>query len=376
MKRVLIVQPFGIGDAIFLTPLIRSLKKDGCVEKVDLLLGSRTREVFEENPYVNEIFSLDRDELRRQGFWRSFFEILKLIALLRKGKYDLLVDCSLSRNYSFFAKFFVWIPKRIGFDYKKRGLFLTEKIALPFGYKDKHVIQYYMELGNLVGLHVSDGKPDFFTSDQEKKRAAEFLEHQGLSTKSSFIVVAPGGGESWGKDAHFKRWKPSFFADLIDKISKELEFDAVVVLGSSAEFDLGEEVISTLTVKRPSFNLCGKISLRESAALLKKALFLLANDSGMVHVARALEVPLVGLYGPVDEKVYGPYPLGPQYLALGREGLECRPCYQSFRYNAACEHRECLTRWYPDQVLDKILKSGFLSQLGQMKLTARVGRTF
>ncbi len=363
MKRVLVAQPFGIGDALFVTPLLRALKEEAGVEQLDLVLGSRTGEIFGTNPFIDKIFTVDMDHLREQGRVKSFFEIARLLFELRSRKYDLFVDCSLSRRYAFFAAFFLGIACRIGFNYKKRGTFLTRSLPLPEGYRDKHVIEYYSEMGKLAGVEVRINKPDFFLNPDDEIKAGTLMDGAVFSKSFSYLALAPGGGESWGKDAHFKRWSPDFFAQLLEKLSNEMEFDGVVVLGSRNEFKLGEQVLAS--IKKPGLNLCGLALVRESAAILKNALLLLANDSGLVHIARALEVPTVALYGPVDEKIYGPYPPGPGYLALGREGLECRPCYRNFRYNADCSHRECLTRFYPDEVFEKIISNGFLKRWKQ-----------
>lgn len=361
MKRVLVAQPFGIGDALFVTPLLRALKEEARVETVDMILGSRTREIFETNPFVDRVFTVDMDRLRERGKIKSFFEIAGLLWELRKRKYDAFIDCSLSRRYALFAAIFLGIPSRVGFDYKRRGSFLTRSLALTEGYKDKHVIEYYSEMGGLADIRVKTEKPDLFLTEEDEKAAAQLLAGGNLFEGFSYIVAAPGGGESWGRDAYFKRWSPEFFAELIGKLSHETDMDGVIVLGSRSEFNLGEQMLARL--KKPAFNLCGLVPVRQSAAILKKARFLLANDSGMVHMARALEVPTVAFYGPVDEKIYGPHPPGPNYLALGRTDLECRPCYRNFRYNSACAGRECLTAFYPDEVFKKIISSGFLKQV-------------
>lgn len=364
-KRVLIVQPFGLGDALFVTPIIRSLKEEGKVERVDLILGSRTRELFERNPFVDQIFVMDMDKARAQGRWKTFLEAVDLFSSLNRKRYDLLIDYSLSRRYAFLAKFFLRIPERIGFDYKKRGIFLSRVVSLPEGYKTKHVMEYYADLGRLAGVPVSVEKPDFFMAEDDEKAVQDFLQSIGVPKGFTYIATVPGGGESWGKDAHFRRWSPAYFAETVNRLSSTIHFDGVLILGSSGEFELGERL--RMDLEAPAFNLCGKISIRQAAAVLKHALFLFTNDSGMVHIARAFEVPLIALYGPVNGKIYGPYPYGPQYVALGREDLECRPCYQRFRYNADCSHRECLTRFYPDEVLAKIFANGFLEQLAISK---------
>jgi lipopolysaccharide heptosyltransferase II len=369
VRKVLIAQPFGIGDALFMTPLLRVLKEEGGAERIDLLLGSRTREAFETNPHVDDIFVIDRDRLRSAGAWAALREIAGRVREIAARRYDLFIDCSLSREYAFFAKFFARIPDRIGFDHKRRGLFLTRSVRLPAGYTGKHVLRYFTDLAALAGVRIRDEKPEFFLTREDEEKARHRLEAARIACGTRFLALAPGGGESWGKDAHFKRWPPAHFAAAADGLAGDLRFSHVVILGSARERSLGDEVLSSL--KTPAVNLSGELSLRECAAVLARSLFLLCNDGGLVHIARALEVPLVALYGPVDEKIYGPHPPSSRYLAVGREGLDCRPCYQNFRYNAACPHRECLTRFEPLEILQKIRESGFLDLFASAPRAAR-----
>lgn len=363
--KVLVAEPFGIGDALFVTPVLRALKTNGQVGGIDLLLGSRTQAIFERNPFVDRIFTLDMDRLRRQGRWKTFAEIVDLLLLLKGRKYDLLLDCSLARRFGFFGRFTLGIPEIIGFDYKNRGTFLTRKVALPEGYRSKHASEYHADLARLAGVTVETLKPDFYYDEMDEIQAGECLAAAGMPAGCSYLAVAPGGGESWGRDADFKRWLPENFAEAVNALSREMQFDAVVILGTAGEQALAERLKEKLA--KPAYDLSGRISIRAAGAVLKNSVFFFGNDSGLVHMARALEVPLVALYGPVDEKIYGPYPAGPQYLPLGRSDLACRPCYRNFRYNSACAHRECLTCFYPGEVVTRILQSGFLESVGERR---------
>jgi len=358
MRKVLAVQPFGIGDSLFLTPLLRGLKQQAKVERLDLLLGSRTREVYQNNPFVDDIYVFDRDRFKAQSALQKIREISDLILKLRKTDYDVLVDCSLSRQYALFGWLGAGIGERVGFNHKKRGIFLTRKVDLTAGFSRRHVLEYYADLAHLMGFSITERKPDYFLTGEDQLQAEAALDREGLLPRAWYAVVTPGGGESWGKDAGFKRWATTYFAEALNKMQEQVPFEAVVFLGSGQEAELAESVERDF--KGKAVNLCGKISLGASAAVLKRAAFLLANDSGMVHMARALEVPIVALYGPVDAGCYGPFPKGPQYVAIGREDLECRPCYKGFRYNSACVMRECLTELYPQDVLRRIRDAGFV----------------
>ncbi len=149
IKRILIVHPFGIGDALFITPVIHALHQNGA-EKIDLLLGSRTKELFESNPRVNEIFVLDRNYLKSVPLAEKFIELISLLSRLKQNHYDTFLDFSLSRQYAFFAAFFLWIPNRVGFNYKNRGIFLTQKLTIERGFSAKHVVEYYQDLLALI----------------------------------------------------------------------------------------------------------------------------------------------------------------------------------------------------------------------------------
>jgi len=370
VKRVLLIHPFGIGDVLFMTPVIDSLKKSG-VEKIDLLLGSRTKMLFEHNPSVDEIFVLDRDKIRRQSAIQNFIEIAKLLFRLRKNRYDHLFDFSLSRQYAFFAYLFLSIPKRIGFHYKNRGIFLTHKMVLEKSFSTKHVIEYYLELLKFVSIKPSTRSLQLFLTEKDENEASEILKKENISNQDLILAAVPGGGESWGRDARLKRWPVQHFEKLFESILSSRSFGSarlkVLILGGKNEHELAES-LKSLNPDR-YVNLAGKLSLCGSAAILKKAGLLVANDGGLVHVAAALGTPIIALFGPVDPKVYGPYPLHPARAAVTNDGPECRPCYQNMRYNSACEHIECLTGLLPDGVFNRLSESGFFKRIKKASIS-------
>ncbi|MBI3313792.1 MAG: glycosyltransferase family 9 protein, partial [Candidatus Omnitrophica bacterium] len=203
IRRVLVVQPYGIGDLLFVTPVLRALRLHPTVEKVDLLLGSRTEAVVEKNPHVDEIFSVDKDLFRRQGNLHTFQDILALGKKLRKNRYDLLIDYSLRAEYAFFGQFFLGIGRRVGFNYKRRGFFHNRRLSIPQGFCGRHVADYFCDLAEKSGIKVEDRFLEFYLTQADRLAAKQFLQEKFQNKK--YIAVSVGGGESWGKDAHFKR---------------------------------------------------------------------------------------------------------------------------------------------------------------------------
>ncbi len=362
-KRILIVQPFGIGDVLFITPLIRALSKAGA-ERIDLLLGSRTREVFEHNPFIFKIYERDKTEVR--GFkarFKRWVQRRRLYFVLNRNRYDVFIDLSFSRGYGWLGKFVFWIPVRIGFDFKNRGNFLTHKIQLPAGLKDKPVSDYYLDLLSFIGIQPEQpASLDLFLSLEDERYAEAILSR--LNAPNFFITVALGGGESWGKDARLKHWPVKHFAELIRKILERTQNSrpSMLIVGTSSDQPKGEFLKDCL--KACSIhNLCGQTSIRVAAAIMKRAGLFIGNDGGLLHVASAVGTPLIGLFGPVDPLVYGPYPKRNLSLAVTHTGPECRPCYQSFKYQNDCVHVACLNSLDPGQVFEKMCESGFFEML-------------
>lgn len=360
IRNVLVVQPYGIGDALFMTPFLRALRTVPTVERVDLLLGSRTEPIFRTNPHVDEIFSVDKGKWHAEGKGKFFKDAFSLWRRLR-SRYDLLIDFSLQREYGFYAEFFLGIPRRIGFNFKNRGIFLTQSLPLPGGFEGAHGVDFYCEPGKFLGLEIEDRFLEFYLSGEDSDEAEKILKEKSVSASSRFVAVAPGGGESWGKDAILKRWPVVHFVEMLSLVKERVDFEGVLVLGSREERALGEEIQRNSPL--PVINLCGELSLGGVAALLEKALVFLANDGGLVHLARAVDTPLIAFYGPADPRVYGPYPAVPHVVPVVRQNLPCRPCYSRFRYNSACPDRECLSALSPREVLEFLDAGNFWSFL-------------
>lgn len=361
-RRVLIVQPYGIGDLLFLTPVLRALRLIPTVEAVDLLLGSRTDSVVRNNPHIDKIFSIDKDKVHRQGKIQNLREVWSLGKELSARRYDLLLDYSLRGEYAFFAKFFLGIKCRAGLAYKDRAFFHNIRGPLSQGFTGRHVVDTVCDLAERAGVRVEDRFLEFYTQPRDREAAAAILKEKFGTSEPSFAVVSPGGGESWGKDAHFKRWPVPFFAAFMNQLHEKIPYENILILGSAKEKELAEELVRG--VSRPAVNLCGEISLETSAAMIEKSILFVGNDGGLVHLASALDRPIAAFYGPVAPEVYGPYPRKPYTAAIYKENLECRPCYQKFRYKSSCETRECLQDLRPEEAVRFLEHQSFFKQIG------------
>lgn len=368
VKKALLIHPFGIGDALFVTPLIRTLKENG-IEQIDLLLGSRTREIFQNNPNVCQIFEWDKSKpVSFQEKIKRWVYLVRLFFNIWSERYPMVFDFSPTGQYAPVSLFFFWIPMRVGFNFKEKGFFLTHKVNLPNGFSDQPMAEYYLDLVRLAGFEPKSRKTEFFLNQNDPHSTEALLQKFKINSRLPMAVIAPGGGESWGRDARLKRWPVQSFATLIQKFFERRALaGTILVLGSKNEWNLGNELIGHIR-EHPVSNLCGQTSISETARLLKKSLFLIANDSGLVHLAHALDVPVVSIFGPVDPRVYGPYPKSQKSVSITNEGPACRPCYQQFRYQATCVGVECLNHLAPEHVYQQVEASGFFNIINQSEV--------
>lgn len=355
--NILVIQPYGIGDALFMLPLLKALKQQKNAERIDLILGSRTSQIVKNSGYCDEIFVIDKDRWRAQGKMKTLLEKLRLFLKLRNKKYTVFIDLSMQPEYAFWAKFLLRIPLRTGFNYKKKNRFLNQPLNLPSeGFVDKHVIEYFCDLGRILGIEILDKKPELRISEDLLQKTKNRLASMGVRP-GQYIVISPGGGVTWGNDAYFKQWPIDYFRQLADLINTRLNIKWVVVLGSKKENQLGEYLKNNMCVGVA--NLCGETDLMEAAAMIKMSSLFLGNDGGLVHLAVTQGTPIIALYGPADQNVYGAYP-DKENIAKLSKNLPCQPCYKSFRYKKDCKSLSCLKDLTPQEVFSTLEKSNFL----------------
>jgi lipopolysaccharide heptosyltransferase II len=351
LNKILIINIFGIGDVLFTTPIISSLKARFPDIFIGYLCNRRAEEVLRANPKVGKIFVYERDEFQKI-YQKSKIGYLKrlggLAREIQKERFDAVIDVSLNGLMGFLT-WLSGIKHRIGFDYKGRGWLLTGRVTLK-GYEEKHVVDYYLGLLEKIGVPVFSRALEFPLRDQDLVWADEFLKDNGIARQNPVIGLVPGGGGSWGKDAFYKRWPAESYAKLADKLI-EKHAARIILMGGKNEVDVCEKVASAM--RGPSVLACGKTSLVQFSALARRCSFVITNDGGPLHVAAAAGAKTVSIFGPVDEQVYGPYPPD-GHIVITKE-IPCRPCYRRFR-RADCGHVSCLNQLSVEEVLKEAEK--------------------
>jgi len=351
-KSILIFNPFGIGDVLFSTPLIRNLKDNLPGVSLVYLCNRRVYPLLKDNIFLNKVMIFEKDEWRSLAR-RSKLEFLKVFfsfrAEVKKANFDVVLDLSLNSQYGFFFKA-AGIKTRIGLNYKNRGRFLTHKINIKDGYSDKHVARYYLDLLKFLNITPIEHQFDLFISQQALEPAESILNNHLKKRNNLLIGVCPASGDSWQKTAYYKRWPKENFLKLCERLKQELGAD-IILFGSKSETDVCSYIYEQM--KEKPLNLCGKLDLEEFFSLVSLCGLIVTNDGGSFHVAQALRKKGVVFFGPVSEKVYGAYPDESTFFTFKKD-IECRPCYRRFKFKGCSYDKKCLRDIGPAEVFSVI----------------------
>lgn len=353
-NNILIVNTFGIGDVLFSTPLLKEIKRNLPHANIHFLCNRRNFDLLKNDPDVSSILIYEKDDFRKyfkESKIKFFKELVNFIRNIKKLKIDIAIDLTLNYQMSIIL-ILAGVRLRAGFNYKNRGKFLTHRIPMS-GFDGKHVVEHYLDLLKFLDLPISEKHRLWsYTSKENKAAVDDFLEKKGLMGKILVGIVA-GGGKSWGADAVYRRWSSDNFAYVGSKLAG-LDNVRILIFGTLEEAEICGRIFNKIGEKAVS--LCGNTNLDLLVEFISRLSLLICNEGGPLHIAVSQDVKTISVFGPVNDKVYGPYPPSEKHKVIMAEDVDCRPCYSNFKHNP-CEDRICLKRIDEDKVVDAAMKS-------------------
>lgn len=322
--KILIRATNWVGDAIMALPALRAIRERFPEAEITILA----------RPYVASIYKDQKvcDHTMFVGYKRD------MLNEMRAQKFDV----ALLLQNAFEAAWLAWragIPERIGYARDGRSLLLTKAVAVPKpGEVPLHEQYYYLELLRRAGWLDSLPNESFITLNvpgESRQGAEEFLLSAGA--KPDNLRIAIGAGASYGSA---KCWPPDRFAELANRLQAQTGAD-VILLGTSAEAAVSSAIAASM--RRPPIDLTGKTAINDLPALLSQCHLFIGNDSGAMHVAAAVGLPVVAVFGPTDP--FGTAPVTP-WCSIVQEKPYCSPC---FLRRCPTDHR-CMTSVTPDAV--------------------------
>lgn len=315
-----------VGDAVMAVPALEAIRGRWPEAEIVVLARPWVADLYRGQPYVDRLIAYDRDG-RHRGFWGRE----RLASELRRERFDVAM---LFQN-AFDAAWIVWragVPERIGYARDARSWLLTRAIPLPrAGEIPAHESYYYLELLRRAGWIADRPKVDRISlriSEDARRAAEQALLAAGARAGATRVALAPGA--AYGSA---KCWLPERYAALADHLIADFGTD-VIIFGAPPERDMVERIARAMRLR--AINLAGATRIGDLPALLASCALFIGNDSGAMHVAGAVGLPVVGIFGPTDAE--GTRPVTPQFT-LVREPVSCSPC---FLRNCPIDHR-CMT---------------------------------
>jgi 3-deoxy-D-manno-octulosonic-acid transferase/heptosyltransferase-1 len=337
--EILIIKLSAIGDVIHTLPSLSALKKNFPEARITWVVETAAADLLRGNPDLDRVLVSNRkawaNDLKKfKNISRNISEITAFFRSLRDRRYDIVIDFHGLFKSAVLA-FLVKGNRKLGYDSMQElsGLFYSEKIPEDMG---KHAVDRYLDFPRYLGC--TTGKAEFNIypgADGEKKIDSLFLENN-ISGRELLIAVSPQA--LW----ETKLWDSAGFALLCDRIVNEMG-GRVIFTGSGSA-----EIIADIRsrMKTDSINLEGKTTLRELAALYRRVALLVTTDSGPMHLAAAVNTPVVAIFGPTSPARTGPYGSGHTVI---QKGLACVPCFRKH-----CETKNCMKEISVEEVFQSI----------------------
>ncbi|MDD5712982.1 MAG: glycosyltransferase family 9 protein [Smithellaceae bacterium] len=331
--NILIVKLSAIGDVIHTLPSLSALRKRFPQAHITWVVEQAAADLVVGHPYLDSVIVSTRKgwagKLRGGNIGAVVAEMRELTGALRSRPYDLVIDFHGLFKSAVLAGLCRG-KRKLGYRSLQElsGLFYTERIPEDM---EKHAVDRYLDFARYLGADVS--KPEFLipVAFENERRTEALLKEAGIASGERFIAVSPVA--LWKT----KLWSDEKFAALCDMMISRLGVKVVLTGGAAAPLMR----IGNL-MKENAVNLGGKTTLKDLAALYRRAALVVTTDSGPMHLAAATGTPVIALFGPTDPRRTGPYGAGHTVL---QKSLPCVPCFKK-----NCEKMDCMRGIGVDEV--------------------------
>ena len=316
IRKILVIKLRHIGDVLLTIPAIRALRDTFPAAAITALVNSGTEDALKGNPLMHEILTLDRSALKQSLFERIKYEF-HFVKQLRKLSFDMAVDLTGGDRpalYSFLSR----SRYRIGYEQAKgfagKRFLYTHRFNIN---RDRHTVLQNLELLERAGIKTGDHKGlpydrrggacprpplsvDFYIPEQDEEWLKNILREKGIREQDVIVHIHPTS--RW----LFKCWKDEYMTILIDRVQEEYGANVIITCSSDKkEMDKANKIIALAKNKPIAF--IGDISLKKLGAISKRAKLFFGMDSAPMHIAAALDTPVVALFGPSGAFHWGPW---------------------------------------------------------------------
>ncbi len=342
-ERILIVKPSSLGDIVRALPVLHGLRRRWPQAMINWLVRPEFADILPGKPALDEKIFFDRKRFRRLGTsYGATRNFMRLLRELRRRQFDLVVDVQGLFRSGFMTRA-TGAPVRVGFAHAREGAarFYTHAIKTD---GNIHHVEECRQVAGALGVGEEPLCFDMNIDADAANQARALLHQTGLAEGETYYVILPGGTHA------AKRWSAANWGKLVSLLQEKCNVRPMILAGGGEEKAIAEAITQGKVGQRPTLhvqeevgqkttlhvqeevgqkttlhvqeevgqrptlheeadviNLAGQTTLGQLVALLKDACWVMGNDSGPLHIAAALGVPVVGLYGPTNPRLVGPY---------------------------------------------------------------------
>jgi len=333
INKIVIFSPNWLGDAVISLALVGSIKKEFPSAYIIIVANKYVYPLWEKNPLVNEVW---RCELRGLGYAISY---IKFLFRLKKNNFDLAIILPHCLRYALFA-FLAGIPLRAAYNVGHRKILLTHPLDYSVSLRKEHIIENYLDILSLIGIKSRCRELFLRVDPVEEGKADIFLKTHQITKDELVIGIGPGAiyGEA-------KRWPKENYAKVIKTLTNEYKVKVFIFTGPD-ERALADWLKKN--VLNPSAIFFDNSPLSEVMSLIKRCNLFIGNDSGLVHIASAMKIKTISLFGSTSPNWTAP--CGENNINLNKN-IPCAPC---FARKCALGHYSCLNSISVKDVMEAV----------------------
>lgn len=316
-----------IGDNALSLPALRSVRHNFPDSYISIVSNSYVKDILEIDGSVNHILCYKK---------KNILNKLKVLSFVFRKKWDLAID--LTCDYTFFPALFLFFSRahfRVGYNIENRGFLFNRTIE--WGGSKKHFIERLLDILRSIGLDVKN-EILLKIPDELKQKARDFLKGRGLKNSDILIGIHPGGYYP------SQRWRIEGFARVAEEVMHKYKARVLII-------DNDRELLKRLAslIEDEVIEACN-LALAELIGIISLCRLVICNNSGILHLACALDIPTVSTMGPTVSWQWWPLSIKAEHIVLFKN-LSCQPCKDNL-----CQSRECLDLISPEEMLQAIDK--------------------
>jgi len=346
-EKILVIKLRAIGDVILSSIVLNNLRQAFPKAQIDFLTEKPSQDIVKNNEIVNKVIVLDKKRLASLPVVRRLVESIKFIRELYSSSYDLVFDF-FGNPRSAFLTYVSRAKVRVGYNFRLRQF--VYNVVVRSRAAEVHEAEFHLDALTALGIPIVTKDLSFTISDSAKRFAQQYWSSHAFDNKFIIAINFWGGWPA-------KRWPLERFAALADMLVKKLDAEIIIVWGPD-EYDHAVRLGSLMEERS---HILPPTNLQQLGAIFKMCDLTVSTDSGPMHLSTAVGTPTVGIFGPTNSALQGPY--GEKHEVAKKDDLDCLGCNR-----LDCDHKSCMLGLTVEDVWQAVVRCITKNNLMKLRL--------